>query len=101
MLCVDKILPAPKWTSLKAGKKSFTAKWKKVSGASFYQVTYITGNKAKTKITAKTSLKVSKLKKGKKYQVYVTAVKEDDIPGTSGAIQFPGDASKVKTVKVK
>jgi chaperonin cofactor prefoldin len=60
--------------SLKKGSKSFEAKWKKVSGASGYQISYKTGKKTVKKTVnggSKTSLKVKNLKSGKKYTVKV------------------------------
>lgn len=85
-----------KLSSVKAGKKSLTAKWKKVSGADKYAVSYKLGNgKWKVKVTKKTSLKISGLKKGKKYKVMVQAIR------TVNNIPFASDASNTKTVKVK
>ena len=60
--------------SLKKGSKSFTVKWKKVSGASGYQIRYKTGSKTVKKTVnggSKTSLKVKNLKVGKKYTVKI------------------------------
>lgn len=83
-------------SSVKGGKKSLTAKWKAVKGASEYKVSYRLGSgKWKTKKTTKTSLKISGLKKGKKYSVKVQAVK------VVNNIPLPGLASKTKSVKVK
>lgn len=95
MLCNTARLAQGKITSLKAGKKSLTAKWKKVSGAEKYIVYYKTGSKEKTKVTKKTSLKIKSLKKGKKYTVRVQAYKE------CGEFEFKGDASSPRTVRVK
>jgi uncharacterized protein YukE len=60
--------------SLKKGSKSFKVKWKKVSGASGYQISYKTGKKTVKKTVNggnKKSLKVKNLKSGKKYTVKV------------------------------
>ena len=64
---------------LKADKKSFTAKWKKVSGASGYQISYRSGGKTARKTvngSAKASLVIKGLKKGRKYSVRVRAWKK-------------------------
>lgn len=63
---------------VKAGKKSFTASWKKVSGASGYTVYYSTkktsGFKSKTvKGNSKVRYTVKSLKKGKTYYVRARA----------------------------
>ena len=63
---------------VKAGKKSFTASWKKVSGASGYTVYYSTkktsGFKSKTvKGNSKVRYTVKSLKKGKTYYVKARA----------------------------
>ena len=67
-----------KLTKVRKGKKSFTAKWKKVNGADGYQLSYKSGKRTKYQIVrsgSKTSLKVTKLKKHKKYTVKVRAYK--------------------------
>ena len=64
--------------SVKAAKKAFTAKWKKVTGASGYQLSYKTGKKTKkvlVKGAAKVSKKVKKLQSKKQYTVKVRAYK--------------------------
>lgn len=82
--------------------KSLTVKWKKVSSAKGYQVTYaasskFTGSKAVTITKNSTVSKTIKsLKKGKYYYVKVRAYKTD----ASGAKVY-GSYSTVKKVKVK
>ena len=85
-------------TSLKKGTKSFTVKWKKVSGATGYQVSYKVGKKTSKKIVnggKKTSLKVTNLKSGKKYTVKVRAWK------TVNGKKYYGKWSNDKKVTVK
>ncbi|MDE8701488.1 fibronectin type III domain-containing protein [Adlercreutzia equolifaciens] len=95
-----------------AAKKSFTAKWKstvadqewEVSG---YQVRYSTSSSmknAKVKTIRncyKTSLKVSGLKKGKKYYVQVRAYISEYDYEKGKAANLYSDWSKAKSVKVK
>ena len=65
--------PAP---SLKAGKKTITASWTKVPGATSYKVYYRTGSGSwKAKTSKKASLKIGGLAAGTKYQVKVRAYK--------------------------
>ena len=74
-------------------------KWKKVSGAKGYQVVYATNSKFKKatkKTTAKITLTMKKLKKGKTYYVKVRAYKLD-----STGNKVYGKYSKVKKVTVK
>ena len=85
-------------TSLKKGTKSFRVKWKKVSGASGYQVSYKTGKTTKKKTVnggSKKSLKVTGLKSGKKYTVKVRAWK------TVNGKKYYGKWSAAKKVTVK
>ena len=87
-----KITPTKgKITSLKAGKKSFTAKWSD-TGATKFKVSYKVKNASKwsTKTFTKRSATVKGLKSGKTYQVKVTSVT------TAG-----NTTTAVKTVKVK
>lgn len=80
----------------RAGKMKVT--WKKVSGADGYQVTYAANKsfrKAKKKITAKKTLTVKGLKKGKTYYVKVRAYKLDS---TGGKVY--GVYSKVRKIKI-
>lgn len=68
-----------KLSSLKGGKKSVTAKWKKTA-SSGYQIQYSTDKNMKKAKTIKassssTSKKIGSLKKGKKYYVRVRAYK--------------------------
>lgn len=94
-----KKVAAPK---LKAGKRSFTVSWKKVSGkVSGYQVQYALDKKfkksAKVKTLAKSkkSWKATKLKANKRYYVRVRAYYKLD--GT----KYYGKWSTVKSVKTK
>ncbi len=82
---------------VKAAKKSFTAAWKALDGAEGYQVSYKLGKKTvkKTVAAAKTSLKVKKLKKGRKYTVKVRAYR------VSGGRKIYSKWSSGKKVKVK
>ena len=83
---------------LKAGSKSFKVKWKKVSGASGYKVSYKLGKKTKNKTVKsgkKVSLKVKKLTSGKTYTVKVRAWKK-----VNGK-KYYGKWSKAKKVTVK
>ena len=71
------VLPT-KFTSLKGAKKSFIAKWNKVSGASGYQLQYSLKKNfkgAKTVNVKSTKKTIKKLKKKKKYYVRVRAYK--------------------------
>ena len=73
-------LSRPSITYLKnTGSRKFTVKWKKVSGATGYQVSYRIGSAASKRVTVKGSSTVSKsitgLSKGKTYKVYVRAYK--------------------------
>ena len=87
----DYILYA-KWTKVKVAKASLTSaknskskqillKYKKVSGAKGYEISYSTDKKFKKAVTkkntAKTSYTISKLKKGKIYYVRIRAYKMD------------------------
>lgn len=89
-----------KFISAKAGKKSMTLKWKKVSGAKGYQIIYGTDKKFKKAVkkiaTKKTSIKISKLKSKKIYYAKVCAY-------TSGADgkKVYGKTSAVAKIKVK
>jgi prefoldin subunit 5 len=85
-------------TSLKKGTQSFTVKWKKVSGASGYQVSYKTGKTTKKKTVnggSKKSLKVKNLTSGKQYKVRVRAWKK-----VNGK-KYYGKWSTVRKVTVK
>lgn len=93
--------PTPAKTKIKtkAGKKKLTVSWKKVKGASKYQVS-ISTSKKKTKIVktlpvSKKSYKKTKLKKGKKYYVKVRVYR------TVNKTKVYGGWSSIKTVKVK
>ena len=105
----DYILYA-KWTKVKVAKASLTSaknskskqillKYKKVSGAKGYEISYSTNKKFKKvvtkKNTAKTSYTISKLKKGKIYYVRIRAYKMD-----STGKKVYGKHSSMKKVKV-
>ena len=105
----DYILYA-KWTKVKVAKASLTSaknskskqillKYKKVSGAKGYEISYSTDKKFKKvvtkKNTAKTSYTISKLKKGKIYYVRIRAYKMD-----STGKKVYGKYSSMKKVKV-
>ena len=105
----DYILYA-KWTKVKVAKASLTSaknskskqillKYKKVSGAKGYEISYSTDKKFKKAVTkkntAKTSYTISKLKKGKIYYVRIRAYKID-----STGKKVYGKYSSVKKVKV-
>lgn len=110
-VCKDKATLYAQWTkvstgkssisSLSNGKKSFTVKWKKVSGATGYEVCYSTNSKftPSKKINISSSIlskKVSSLSAKKKYYVKVRAYKKDS---TGGKIY--GSWSSVKYIKTK
>jgi len=84
-----------------AGSKSATPAWKKVSGASGYEVMYSTSSKFSSSKTAtikngsSTKTTIKKLTKGKKYYFKVRAYKTVDGKKVYGAW------SAVKSVKVK
>ena len=88
-----------KISSLKAGKKSLTVKWKKQSDISGYQIRYSTkkdfssGVKTKTvKSAKKTSLKLTKLKAKKKYYVQIRSYKT--VKGKKVCSAWSGTKSK-------
>ncbi len=83
---------------VKGGKKSLKVKWGKVAGASGYEVSCKTGKKTVKKIVkgaGKVSVKIGKLKKGKKYTVKVRAWK------TVNGKKYYGKWSSAKKAKVK
>ena len=92
---------------LKAGKKSLTAYWKKVSGVSGYQVQYSTSKKftkktTKSKLIKKnktTKVTLKKLKSKKKYYVRIRTYKNVKINGKTKKVYSKW--SKTKSVKVK
>ena len=99
-----------KWMKVKVAKTSITCaknskskqillKYKKISGAKGYEVSYSTDKKFKkavtTKSVTKTSYRISKLKKGKIYYVRVRAYKID-----SAGKKVYGNYSSVKKVKI-
>ena len=105
----DYILYA-KWTKVKVAKASLTSaknskskqillKYKKVSGAKGYEISYSTNKKFKKvvtkKNTAKTSYTIRKLKKGKIYYVRIRAYRMD-----STGKKVYGKYSSMKKVKV-
>ena len=85
-----------------AQSKGFTAKWKKVSAATGYQIQYalnskFTKSKKTVKITkaATTSKKITKLEAKKKYYVRIRAYK------TVGEKTYYSEWGKSKTVTTK
>ncbi len=99
-LKISKIVPSPARAavrSVKAGKKKLTVKWYAVPYANKYIVKYrVKGSSRwKSRITTKTMITMSRLKKGKKYQVKVQAIRVVDGRNYSG--QF--SASVTKRVK--
>ena len=105
----DYILYA-KWTKVKVAKASLTSaknskskqillKYKKVSGAKGYEISYSTDKKFKKAVTkkntAKTSYTISKLKKRKTYYVRIRAYKVD-----STGKKVYGKYSSVKKIKI-
>ena len=96
---VNITVAAPKFTSLKGAKKSFTAKWKKVNGATGYQLQYSLKKNFKGAKTVNANAKtvkktVKKLKKKKKYYVRIRAYRV-----YSGKYYYSNWTTK--TVKVK
>ncbi len=101
----------PKGTSLSkltAGKKGFSAKWKKQSSqTSGYEIQYSTSGKFTKKTTGTTtvkksgatSAKVKKLKAKKKYYVRIRTFKTVKIGGKTEKLY--SDWSKTKSVKTK
>lgn len=85
----------PKAMSFKSAKnvknKKISLKWKKVNGATKYQVKWVLGKSKKSKTTKKTSYVFTKLKKGKTYKVYIRAYNKNGW----------GKWSKTKKVKIK
>lgn len=93
--------PSKPTITLKAGIDKATVSWKKVSGASGYEIQYSTSSKMKNvkKVTVKkgSTLKktIKSLKTGKKYYIKVRAYK------TVNSKKVYSSWSKVKNVKVK
>ncbi len=87
----------PSLKKVKAGKKSLSAYWKKAAGAEGYQISYKTGKKIvkKTAAEGRTSLKIKKLRKGKKYTVKVRAYR------VLGGKKIYSKWSSAKKIKVK
>ena len=103
---VSKVYVAPKKSSIgkakSTAKKTISLTWKKDTKASGYEIQcntnkkFKSGNKTVTVKKAKTtSVKISKLKSGKKYYVRMRAYK------TIEGKKYAGSWSKVLTVKVK
>ena len=99
-----------KWTKVNVAKVSFKSaknskskkillKYKKISGAKGYEISYSTNKKFKKAVTkkntAKTSYTINKLKKGKTYYVRIRAYKMD-----STGKKVYGKYSSVKKVKI-
>ncbi len=86
-------------SSVKPGKKQLTVKYKKVAGASGYQIAYSTSKSKGFKyitVSSKTASKViKKLKSKKNYYVKVRAYK------TVGKKKYYGTYSSIKSTKVK
>lgn len=80
--------------SVKAGKKTITAKWNKIKGVKNYEVQYKLAKAKKwtSKYTIRTNYTIKKLTSKKKYQVRVRALNDG---------KKPGAFSKIKTVTVK
>ena len=94
------IVPAkPAISSVTGGKKNLTVSYKKVTGASGYQIAYSTNQSSGYKylnLNSKTYKKtITKLSSGKKYYVKVRAYK------TINGKKYYGNYSAVKSVKVK
>jgi hypothetical protein len=83
--------------SVKAKKRSLTVKYKTVKNATQYQIAVQKKGAKKWKlyISKKLSKKVTKLAKGKKYNVKVRGVTREDVD------TYYGKWSKTKTVKVR
>ena len=92
---VAPVVKASKVKKITVGKKKMTVTVKKVSGATAYKIQYkVKGAKKwKTKTAKKAKVTIKKLKKGKKYQVKVTAQKK------VAKKTFSAKASKAKTSK--
>lgn len=91
-------LAKAKLTKVKAAKKAFTVKWKKVKGADGYQLSYKTGKKTKKVFitgASGVSKKIKKLESRKKYTVKVRACK------TVNGRKYYGKWSAAKKVTVK
>ncbi len=86
-----------KLSSIKAGSKSLTLKWSKLSGIKEYQIQYSTDKKFKKgvkTVTASAKVKTATIKKLKSKKTYYVRVRG------YGSKAY-GDWSKVKSVKVK
>ena len=99
-LKISQVVPKPAKVTLKsvkAGKKKLTVKFNAVPYATKYQVKYKKkgSSKWKTKTTTKTKITLKKLKKGKKYQVKVRAIR------VASGKSYYGKYSKKVTKKVK
>ncbi|WP_197029488.1 CAP domain-containing protein [Butyrivibrio sp. AE3004] len=86
--------------SLTKAKKSFSVNWYSNSKADGYEIQYatnkkFTGSKIKTCKASKSSLKIKKLKSGKKYYVRIRSFKK------TGDKKLYSTWSKIKKVKVK
>lgn len=92
-------MTAPTGLEVKSVKGSkISAKWKKNSKASGYQIKYVNGSKTKTKTYSgknAVSKTISDLKKGKTYKVYVRTYKQ--VSGT----KYYSAWSSAKSVKIK
>ncbi len=82
------VIPKVKWKSIKKKGKAVTLKWRKVKGASYYEIYYKVGEKGKyrkLKQTTKLSYVHKKLKKSKVYYYKVRAVVKTGKKVTKGS----------------
>lgn len=100
---VQKNLPKPKKVkvkSVKPGKRQAVVSWKKAAYADGYEIWMRMGKKAFKKVkktsAKRTSVKIKKLKKGKKYTFKVRAYRKD-----VSKKEIYGAFSKTKTIKIK
>ena len=87
-------------TTIKAGKRNVTLKWKKAAGAKTYTIQYSTSKKfakkqTKTKDTTKQNITLKNLKSKKRYYVRIRAYKK------SGSKTLYSAWSSIKSVKIK
>ena len=100
---VQKNLPKPKKVkvkSVKPGKRQAVISWKKAAYADGYEIWMRMEKKAFKKVkktsAKRTSVKIKKLKKGKKYTFKVRAYRKD-----VSKKEIYGAFSKTKTIKIK
>lgn len=84
---------------MKAKKKSVTVSWKKVSGATAYEIQYLTKKNVKKaikfKVKANNGATIKNLKSKKIYYIRVRAI------ASKGEKNIRASWSKIKKVKVK